>query len=105
MIQWKWYTQVNNQQKKAWKKNLKDILEQTKQSIEANNYEHPTGTLDTNFHNPAGGANKYVWFGYDPQKIFEHNRGQVLLSMNADLINSNKSFNIQQRKYDNYNSK
>ena len=35
-------------------KNLKDILDQEKLSIEANNSEHPTGTLATTFHKPAG---------------------------------------------------
>ena len=34
LIQLMKYTQVNNQQKKAWTKNSKDILYQEKQSIE-----------------------------------------------------------------------
>ena len=37
-----------------WTKNLKDILDQEKQSIEANKFEHPTGTLAMTFHKPAG---------------------------------------------------
>ena len=43
-----------NQQKKAWTKNLKDVLDQVNQSIEANNSEHPTVTLTTAIHKSAG---------------------------------------------------
>ena len=47
-----------------------EILYQEKQSIEANKYEHPTGTLTMTFHKPAGEANLYVRFGYSPHTIF-----------------------------------
>ena len=59
-----------NQQKKAWNKNLKDILDQAKQSIDENKSERPTGTLATTLHKSAGEANTYVRFGYVPHKIF-----------------------------------
>ena len=45
-------------------KNLKDILDQAKQSIDENKSEHPTVTLATTFHKPEGGENLYVRFGY-----------------------------------------
>ena len=45
-------------------------LDKEKQSIEANKYEHPTGTLTTTFHKPTGEANIYIRFGYGPQTIF-----------------------------------
>ena len=64
------YTQVNNETNKAWTKNLKDILNQEMQSIDANKSEHPTDTLVTTFQNPAGEANTYVPFGYGPQTIW-----------------------------------
>ena len=57
-----------NQQNMDWTKNLKDILDQEKQSIEANKSEYPTVTLVMTFHKPTGEANTYVWFGYSPQK-------------------------------------
>ena len=44
LIQLIWYTQVDNQQKKAWTNKLREILDQENQSIEENNSEHPTGT-------------------------------------------------------------
>ena len=99
-----WYTQVNNQQKKAWKNNLKDILDQVKQAIDANSSEQPTGTLAMNFHKPAGEANPYDWFGYGPHSIFYHTRGQVSVSMNAYMINTNKKVNHKWCKYENLNS-
>ena len=34
--------------------NLKNILNQENQSIDAKKYEHPIGTLVTTFHKPAG---------------------------------------------------
>ena len=55
---------------KYWTKNLKDILYHENQSTEVNKSEHPTGTLATTFHKPAGEENQYVWFGYIPQTIF-----------------------------------
>ena len=45
-----------------------------------NKYEHPTDTLIITSHNPTGIENSYVQFGYDPQIIFSHTRGQVLVS-------------------------
>ena len=60
--QWIWYTQVNNQQNKAWTDSLRGILDQEKQSIETNNFEHPAGTLATTFNKPTGEANMYVRF-------------------------------------------
>ena len=50
-------------------KNPKDILYQSKQSINTNKYEHATATLATIFHKPMGEANTYVQFGYVPQKL------------------------------------
>ena len=44
-----------NQQKKAWMNKLKDILDQSKQSIYVNKSEHPAGTLATTFHKPVRG--------------------------------------------------
>ena len=60
--QWIWYTQVNNQQNKAWTDSLRDILDQEKQLIETKKIEHPTGTLVTTFNKPVGEANMYVRF-------------------------------------------
>ena len=48
------YTQVNNKKKKAWTKNLKDILDQAKQSIDENKSEQPPRILASNFHKTAG---------------------------------------------------
>ena len=50
-------------------KNLMEILDQAKQSIEADKSEHPTSTLTTTFHKATGEANPYVHFGYGPQTI------------------------------------
>ena len=63
------YTQVRNQQNKAWTKNLKDILYQEKKWIEADKYENPTITIATTFHKPTEEANPYVRFVYVPQTI------------------------------------
>ena len=48
--------------KEVLKNNLKYILDQSKQSIDENKYEHPTWTLTTNFRKPDGEANLYVRF-------------------------------------------
>ena len=61
---------IHTIKKKALTKNLKYILDQSKQSIKDNKSKHPTGTLYTTFHKPAGEANPYVRFGYGPQKMF-----------------------------------
>ena len=60
-----------NQQSKSWSwsMNFKYILDQQKQPIDLNKYEHPTGTLAKKILNPAGEENPYVWFGCVPQKI------------------------------------
>ena len=34
--------------------NLKDILDTSKQTIDANKYDHPTGTILTTFLKPEG---------------------------------------------------
>ena len=94
MIQLIWYTQVNNQQKKAWTNSLKYILDQGKQAIEAKKSDHPTGTLVTTFQKPVGGANPYVRFGCVPQKISNHIRGKFSGSMNAEQINAKKRSTI-----------
>ena len=57
------YTQVNNKQKMTWTKNLKVILDQAKQLIDADKYEHPTGTLSMTFYKAVRGSNLYVWIG------------------------------------------
>ena len=49
--------------------------------------EKKNGTLAKNFHKPAGGVNRYAWFGYGPLKICNHTRGQVSASMIDDAIN------------------
>ena len=54
LIQWMKYTQVNNQQNKAWTNNLKDIFDQSKQYIDANKSEQPNGTISKTFHKPVG---------------------------------------------------
>ena len=53
-------TQVNNQQINYWVINLKDVLDQEKQSIDINNNKHRTGTLAINFLKPAEESNMYV---------------------------------------------
>ena len=45
---------------------MKDILDQTKQSIKASKSEHPTGTITMTFHKQAEEKNPYVLFGYVP---------------------------------------
>ena len=55
---------------KSWTNNLKNIFDQSKQSIESNKPEHPTITLATTFHKPVGGTNPYFRLGYDPHTIF-----------------------------------
>ena len=45
--------------------NSKKILD-LKKKIEVGNPGHPTGTLTTTFHKPAGEANTYVQFEYSP---------------------------------------
>ena len=54
----------------SWKKNLKDILDQAKKSIEENKSEHPTGTLTTTLHDTDVEANLHIQFRYGPQTIF-----------------------------------
>ena len=82
-------------------KEIEGYLDQSKQSIEANNSEHPTGTLAMTFHRTVGETNMYVWFGYIPQTICNNTQGQVSGSMNADQINVNKHVKSQRRKDDN----
>ena len=55
-----------NEQKKSWTNNLKDILDQEKKSIEANKSEHSTDKLSMTSHKPARGGNPYTQFGYVP---------------------------------------
>ena len=43
-------------------------------------------TLATTFHNPEGGENPYVRFGYGQLEIFNHTQREVSRSMNADSI-------------------
>ena len=45
-----------------------------------------TGTLATTLHKPVGEANKYFRFEHSPLKIFNHTRGKISVSMNADPI-------------------
>ena len=82
-------TKVKNIQSKYLLMNLKVILYQSKKSTGVNNYEHPTGTLVTNFINPVGEANLYVRFGYVPHTVFYHTQGQVSVSMKYYTISTN----------------
>ena len=82
--------QINNKQSNCCVVNLKEILYQSKQSIDVNMQFHPTGTLATTLLNPPGEENPYVQFLYGPQKIFNHTQGQLSVSMNYDPINRNK---------------
>ena len=59
-----------NQQKKDRMKNLKDILYQENKSMDSNRFEHPTLTLATTFHKPAGEANQYVRFLYGHTQFY-----------------------------------
>ena len=70
-------------------------------SIKSKISEHPTGTLAIKFHKPAGEENPYVRFGYVPQKISNHTRGQLSVSMNSDVIDSKIQAKNQQLKDDN----
>ena len=54
LIQYIWYTEVNKQQKKAWKNILEDILDHTNQSIEAKNYEDEPAPLSRHSTNLQG---------------------------------------------------
>ena len=75
-----------------------DILYQSKQSIDTNNYEHQTSTLTKTFHKLLGVANPYVWSGCGPQTICDHRRVQVSGSMDPDTINANKQVDNQQQE-------
>ena len=77
--------------------NLKEILDQSKQLIDANKYEHPTVTLATTFLKSAREANPYVNFGYVPHNIFYHTWVQVSVPMNDDQINAKIQVNNQKR--------
>ena len=57
--------------------NLKEILGESKQLIDVNEYEHTTVTLATIFLKPVGVENLYVWFVYGPHKIFYWIQGEV----------------------------
>ena len=46
-----------------------------------------TCTLDMTFYKPEGESNMYLRFGYVLLAIFNHTRGEVSRSMNADTIN------------------
>ena len=50
-------TYINNQQRNPWSVNLKDILDQSKQSIDVNDNSHQTGTLAMTFSKPVEKAN------------------------------------------------
>ena len=70
----RWYNKYDTHKskinkKKAWTNNLKDILDQGNQSIEYKKSEHPTGTIATTFHKPAGEANMYIRFWYSPHTV------------------------------------
>ena len=67
------------QQKKVYVNNFKEILDQLKQSINLNRQLHSTRPLAMDLLKPAGEANPYFRFGYGPQKIFNHTQGQVLV--------------------------
>ena len=95
------YTQVYNQQKKDWAKNLKGFFYQAKQLIEANKSEHTTVTLTTTFHRPVGEANPYIQIVCSPQTICNHTQRQVSGYKKADNINANKQIKNQWRKDDN----
>ena len=84
---------------------MKNILDKAKQYIEAKKSEHPPGKLTITFDKPPGEENTYVWFGYSPQKTFNHTRRQVSGSMNSYPINANKHVTNQQRNDDNKKSK
>ena len=49
--------------------NLKEILDQAKQSIDTNKQFHPTVTLTTTFLEPAGKSNVNFQFFYGPHTI------------------------------------
>ena len=51
----------------------------------------------TTFHKTSREENMSIQFGYVPQKIFNHTRGQVTGSMNAGTINLNKEVNNKRR--------
>ena len=72
---------------------FKYTLDRSKHSIDVNKYEQPTGTLIAAFTNPVGGANPYVWFGYEPQRIFYHIQRQLLVSIINYIINASKQVN------------
>ena len=80
------YTQINNKRKQDFVKNLEDILDQEKQSINVNNQLHLTVTLAMTCHKKTRGANPYFRFGYGPQKNFNHTQGQVSGSMKDDTV-------------------
>ena len=76
---------INNNKQEKW-----DDLFTATQSIDYEICNNTTGNLATTFLNTAGEANKYVWFGYVPQTIFYHTRGQVSGSINYDPVNTKK---------------
>ena len=76
---------------------LKEILDQSKQSINVKKYEQPTSTLAMTLLKPSGEENLYVRFVYSPKENFNHTRGKFVESMNDDSINTNKQVNNQRR--------
>ena len=90
-----------NEQKKSWTNNLKDILDQEKKSIEANKSEHSTKNFPWPLTNLQGEGIHIP--SLDTANIHFANTtgGNVSWSMNADLINSNKQVNNQRFNDDN----
>ena len=68
-------------------------LYQSKKSVGINKHIHPTDTLATTLLKPTGEENIYVQFLYSPQKNLNHTRVQVLVSINANPINTKKQVN------------
>ena len=92
-----------------------EILDQQKQSIEANNDKHPIYILATTFDKPAGKqicitgldmdhrkcSNTLKEFFQDQWTMIQLTRGQVSAPMNADKINMNRQVNNKLWKDDN----
>ena len=85
---------INNQQRNYFAQKYKDILYIKKINIKKK--LHPTGTLITIFHKPAGEANLYIQFGYVLQTVFNITMGKLLGPMNSDMININTQVHNQQ---------
>ena len=64
--------------------------------MDIDKYQPLIGTISMSFLDTLVETNTYFRFGYDPQITLYHTRGQLYVSMNADMIHP-KKFNTQKQ--------